>query len=323
MRRLNPARAAIIQPSAIRSARAGPNRMTASLHLARFWLALALSLTSALASAAAHRLPLWEATGPSGTLYLYGSIHVCNARCQPLPEAVLKRLLASNSLVVELDPHRPELQEKFLAAAMLPAGQHLDDMLPRADWQALARVGTTLGMQPDALRGMQPWMAGLMLTLVAAKQAGFDAAEGIDVSLMQKASEFGLELEELETVDEQIAALASGNAQEQNEALQLTLQMLSKGRMAGYLASLLHAWQNGDTAALDRLVREGTPKNSALARAMFDDRNIKMAERLQRLMQDGRPRFVVIGAGHLVGKQGVPALLAKQGYRVRQLRTDE
>jgi uncharacterized protein YbaP (TraB family) len=241
----------------------------------------------------------------------------------PCLQAALQRLDASKALVVELDPRRSEAQSLLLAAARLPPGQSLDQQLPPAQWQALMNVASELGLPAEALAPMRPWMVSVLLSLTAAQQAGYEASQGIDLTLIQRAAEHGLALEELETVESQIAALGAGSAQEQREALMLTIDQLRSGRLATYLEALVGAWRAGDEAEIGRLLREGMPADSALSRALIEDRNIKMAARIARSMQDGRMRFVVVGAAHLIGPEGIPALLAKRGYRVRQLRDGE
>lgn len=289
----------------------------------RWWLALCLVLASTQVLAAGGRLPLWEASNARGTVYLFGSIHVCNAGCFPLPEAALRRLDASKTLVVELDLQRPEAQTKLMAAALLPAGQRLSSRLPEADWGALQGAAAGLGLPGGALENMQPWMAGMLLSLTGAQQAGYEVSQGIDLALMRRASAQGLGLEELESIDIQIAALSAGSEREQREALRLTVSQLQAGSMRPILEAMVRAWQTGDAVALSRLIREGMPSGSSLSRALIEDRNAHMAATIAQRMQDGRTRFVVVGAAHLVGAEGIPALLAKRGYRVRQLRAGE
>lgn len=284
------------------------------------WLTLGLVFFAALAQAA-DRLPLWEAQSAQGTLYLFGSIHVCKASCFPLPGAALKRLKGSQALVVELDPQNPEVQTKLLMAAQLPAGQSLEKLLSSGDWRAFKDTSAQLGMPVEVLAGMQPWMAGTVLTLMAAQRSGFETAQGVDLALMAEAAESGLPLEELETAEEQIAAFSAGGAEAQRKSLRQSVDLLHSGRLAPYLEHLLQAWRAGDASRLQSLLAETLPPDTEIARALIERRNLRMAERLDRKMQDRRPRFVVVGVGHLVGPQSIPALLAKRGYRVRQLST--
>lgn len=277
------------------------------------WLACGSAL------AAKPQLPLWEAQGPQGKLYLFGSVHVCHAGCLPLPPAALKRLAASRALVVELDPRRPDTQTKLLHAAVLPNGQQLADQLSAEDWQRVQALAGHLAVPVEYLKGFQPWMVTLVLTLTAAQRAGFDVAQGIDLSLMAEAEQRSIPVDELESIEEQIAALAAGGASAQQEAFRLALNQLEDEHVARYLGALIQRWQAGDAAGLKRLMDESVPADSAVTRALIDERNVTMADRLVTRMQDRRDRFVVVGVAHMLGPRGVPALLAKRGYRVRQI----
>jgi uncharacterized protein YbaP (TraB family) len=44
-----------------------------------------------------------------------------------------------------------------------------------------------------------------------------------------------------------------------------------------------------------------------------------MTARLVELARDGKTRFVVLGAGHMVGSRGIPAQLAEQGFAVEKI----
>ena len=54
-------------------------------------------------------------------------------------------------------------------------------------------------------------------------------------------------------------------------------------------------------------------------KAMFFDRNVKMALKLEELLKTKQSYFVIVGAGHLVGKKGILKLLNKGDYVIRQL----
>lgn len=288
----------------------------------RFLLTVLLIAGSASALAAEGRLSLWEARSPQGaTVYLFGSVHVCNASCFPLPQAVLKRLDASRKLMVEIDPQRADAQQKLLAAAMLPAGQKLSSRMGSAQWRALADASTKMGLPAEMLETMRPWMVDMMLSLGVAQQMGYDVSQGIDVNLMQRAREHGLGLEELETVDAQVAAVSGGTEQEQLQALNRSVEQLRDGRMTNYLNEMIRAWQTGDSSGLDRLVHETMPEQDNLTKVLIDQRNQTMASGIAQKMADGQQRFVVVGVAHLVGPGGVPELLRKRGYQVRQLGT--
>ncbi|WP_018609235.1 TraB/GumN family protein [Uliginosibacterium gangwonense] len=270
------------------------------------------------------RLPLWEARNELGTIYLYGSVHVCNASCFPLPEAVISRLRASDTLVVELDPRAPALQEKLVAAAMLPPGQTLPQLMTTNDWRELESAVRGLGVPPESLTQMRPWMAGTVLSLLIAQQNGLTPESGIDVTLIAYADKNKIQLEELETLDEQITAMNAGTDREQRTMLRELATMVRQKKLAGLLKDIVEAWKTGDSLKLDRLMRVGMPAGSSMEKALFTQRNARMAERIEAHMkQDPRARFVVVGVGHLVGANSVPEILSKHGYSVRQISADD
>ena len=66
---------------------------------------------------------------------------------------------------------------------------------------------------------------------------------------------------------------------------------------------------------------EDSPEFEVFYELVFFRRNEQMAIGLENLGRDGRSRFVVIGAGHLLGDRSVPARLAQRGYRIERIRS--
>lgn len=268
-------------------------------------------------------LMLWEVSGKGSTVYLFGSIHVCTAACFPLSPSVLARLDASDALIVELDAERRASRQRLLDAGRLPPGKTLSGMLKPAERERLAGVLGSLGVPAAAVEGFRPWMAGLVISVQAAAQAGFDAGLGIDVSLMARSRKQGKMLIELESADRQVRALSSGSDAEQIGALNRLLEQVASGKMPAMLADLLQAWKTGDAASLAGMVRDDLPDDSEQSKELLLHRNHEMARSIVARAQRGGKYFAVIGAAHLVGQSGVPTLLAQQGFKVVQVRDGE
>jgi len=97
-----------------------------------------------------------------------------------------------------------------------------------------------------------------------------------------------------------------------------------------YLTRLVDAWRIGDEAGLEAFFFESydqDPSFEPFFEILIFRRNQAMAEQLRILLDAEQHRgesvFVVIGAGHVIGSQGVPAILANWGYPVTQLDRDE
>lgn len=84
-------------------------------------------------------------------------------------------------------------------------------------------------------------------------------------------------------------------------------------------SSLVESWRRGDAGALSALFDPPDPEAALLYERLIFRRNEEMATRLDALATDGKERFVAVGLLHLVGRRGVPALLAGRGYRVERL----
>ena len=96
-----------------------------------------------------------------------------------------------------------------------------------------------------------------------------------------------------------------------------------RGRGFFLMAQMVDYWRRGDAEGLARLVIEDElkkyPEFADLHRRMFDDRNRAMTGKVLEMQQKGGTYFVVVGAGHLVGDQGIVAMLKERGQSPRQL----
>jgi uncharacterized protein YbaP (TraB family) len=283
----------------------------------------AILLLQACLAWAGSPLMLWEASGKGSTVYLFGSIHVCTAACYPLSQSVLRRFDASDALIVELDAERSASRQKLVEAGRLPAGKTLSGMLQASERKRLREVLESLDIPPEAFEGFRPWMVALMISVQAASKAGFESGFGIDLNLMKRSREQGKKLIELESAERQMRALSSGSDAEQIEALNRLVEQVASGKMPVMLGDLLQAWKSGDAASLSGMIQDDMPEDSEQSKQLLLQRNREMAGAIAARATRGGKYFVVIGAAHLVGSSGVPTLLARQGFRVVQLRDGE
>ncbi len=285
------------------------NRCAGLLLLGFFWF-------TPLYADEAHCL-LWEVQGENNTLYLLGSIHMMRAEDYPLDRCVDDAYQKSASLVVELniqliDPQ--EMSQKMRQLGWLPMGETLGDQLSAETLKWLSQYHPL----PENHQQMRPWYLALTITLQKISELGYRADLGVDNYLISKAQ--GIKpIISLETLDQQLAVLAGDSIEEQDLTLRLTLEQLAE--MSGYIGEISRAWQQGDAAAIYRMMEQPKQRYPQLA-APFErqvvQRNRQMAEKIIELLNERGNYLVVIGAGHLGGEQGVIALLEKQGLHLVQ-----
>lgn len=272
---------------------------------------------------AAGPLFLWEVRDAEGSLraWLFGTVHVCDGTCFPLPRPVHEALGAADGLALELDPNDPAVQRRLLEMALLPDGTLLDAQLPPELRPRLARAVTQVGLPPEAIQRMRPWMAFMLLTLRASEMAGLHSDQGVDLSLVRMARAENKPLWSLESVDRQIAALSGGGDAAQVGVLREVVELIESGKARDYFQRTLDAWRRGDAMAMDRLMREefSSPETQPLMVELLDRRNREMADRILRRVDEGGRPFVAVGAGHLTGPTGLLAEIGSRGYRLQQV----
>ena len=61
------------------------------------------------------------------------------------------------------------------------------------------------------------------------------------------------------------------------------------------------------------------PQLKPLMTKLLDDRNTAMTAKIERFLQTPKTYFVAVGAGHLVGEQGILSQLRHKDFTVEQL----
>jgi len=286
-------------------------------------LLLLLGLALPLLAADDGPLFMWRAENGGAVMHLLGSIHAGEEGFYPLDARILHALAAADTVACEVDVTDPGMQMKVALLAqqegMYPEGESLRDHITEETWQDL--VARLDGMVPPMmLERMRPGLVATMVAQITLTQAGLDMASGVDLHVLGKAREQGKPVVALETAEDQIALLFGPDAA--IDALMLT-ESLEDGpqEMLAMLDELVAHWRAGDPEALDRAYREDWLDHESMQR-FHEELLVKRNHGMAAGLADRRGRwFVVVGALHLCGDEGVPALLAQHGWTVEQVGT--
>lgn len=270
----------------------------------------------------AHPL-LWSAATGAGRVHLFGSIHFGHDSFYPLAPPIEEAFAEAERLVVEMDL---EARQQEFSAAVLEGGEGapprpLSEQLPPGLHAELSEALAGYGLSPDLLEGMSPGLVSAFLTSLAFRERGFDPEAGVDLYFLRRAG--GREIVELETVSQQMGVIGGFD-----EAM--LRQALASLERVDDLVDVLHrAWRCGDEEALVGVLSgegaeaEASPEESADREDWRDSavytRNEQMAERIAEFFEAEGDTFVVVGAAHLVGERGIPALLREAGYPVERV----
>jgi uncharacterized protein len=271
------------------------------------------------AAKAKDRGLLWRIRKGGHDSYLYGTLHVGRALWMVPGPQLAAALRASDTLALELDPLDPQVQATMRAslagrpAVALPPAlrQRLDQQLAR---ECLTSIAADLGPAEMQVMGLA--------TLVG-RRDGYDPAFGSEVLLSAMAHANGIPVQSLETVDQQLDALLAPDAVQAVKAVEEGLDDVESGSQARVLLATVKAWDRSDITALENYTAWCECTETPLARAqmhrLLDERNPLMARGIDQLHKGGKRVLAAVGSLHMVGPQGLPALLAKQGYTVKRL----
>ena len=263
---------------------------------------------------------LWKATRGSGGFYLVGSVHMLAEQYYPLNPALEAAFKDSDLLVEEVDLDQmlaPDAQLLMLKRGMLPADRSLDTVVSPATFEMVQKRLAGLGLPIEPLKRFKPWSLALTLLAVEWQKAGFDADLGLDRHFYERARAENKPIQGLETLEFQISRFDDLPDADQERLLAQTMRELDT-QMAD-VARLADAWKSGDLDSMEQLVLQELKADPRMYERLLVDRNRNWLPRIDVLASRPGRAFVVVGAAHLVGPDGLLAMLRAVGFTVEQL----
>jgi uncharacterized protein YbaP (TraB family) len=268
-------------------------------------------------------IPLaYEVEAPSGHwAFVLGSVHAERADSAGLHPVVLEAFRRSPLLVLEVDlskVEKRELLDLMLELGRLPEGESLQDRISSDTWQLLTEQCQARSIRVDELQAFEPWLVALQFFGSALHTEGLEAEYGVERQLL--ASDQTKAIIGLESPRDQFALFDELPPHQQE--LMLRDALAPPAASSAELQELVSAWRRGDGPALEALLfghLDESPELVPFYEATFFTRNLHMARGIETVLAEAPYAFVVLGAGHLVGARGVPALLESAGYRVHQV----
>ena len=295
------------------------NAGTRIRRLAGITLCLAATAAVVAAQTAPGKSFLWKVQSGSKVLYLAGSVHALSADVYPLSAAFERAFAASGTLVEEID--LAETESLAAAPAILAKGMYIDgrrfDSIVSKETAALvaARLKDS-GLPVEMFQVMKPWMVMLTIAALEAQKAGLDPQLGLDKHFYDRAKAAGKTIVGLETAESQIDRLDKMSESLQEQLLLSSLSEADTARNS--LKTNVSAWQRGDSTALEKTLLSDFTQYPAAYRSLIVERNQNWIPQIDACLTQAQPCMVVIGAAHLVGRDGLLTILQRKGYRIEQ-----
>lgn len=259
------------------------------------------------------------------TSYLFGTVHLTDDRVTKLSPAVRSALKEAKAVALEV----ADLSENATAAviaqsaplAMYSDGRRLDQMLSPSEYETVKKVVSHSGLPADLAALFKPWIVSMILSVSDCERTKVQEGKRVlDMKIAETGKSRGIPVVGLETIPDQLAALAAVPENQQLDMLRVSLKFAH--RMNDLMETLVQLY-------LDRRITAALPLQLAMARQagigegafagfqqkLLTDRNLKMISVAEPLLTEGGV-FIAVGALHLPGKQGLVSLLRQAGYTV-------
>lgn len=283
------------------------------------WL-LPAAAAALLACGPARAEPaLWLVSGGDSEVWLFGSVHLLPEGGFTVDGALEDALNEAERVCMEIDPDEQDeatTTSITLARAVDPDGRDLFELLG-ADAGRVREAAQSAEIPLEALAMFEPWFAGLTVSVMALQAHGYDVQHGVEQVIQAKAREAGKSGCGLETLDGQLGMLDALPASLQSEILLQAIEEAAE--IESLIEPMLAAWRSGDEHGLVKSLEEDFDGYPELAEALIYERNERWAEQVATLAAGDDDVLVVVGAMHLVGTRGLPALLKERGFRVERL----
>ena len=264
---------------------------------------------------------LWKIQSKTTTAYILGSIHAYKGELYPLPKKMEDAFDKSDTLAVEANVNEinPESMTTMINGALYQDKSTLEKHISRETYEMTTKKLQELGLPLEIFQNTKPWFIAMTLTSMELQKLGLSPEYGIDNYFLKKA-ENGKRVVELESIDYQVNLLNGFSDAEQELFLVSTLEDLDLLRKD--INSILKAWNTGDTKAMESFVFKSLkddPKMLPIYEKLVFVRNKNIASKIENYLKTKEKYFVVVGAAHLVGKDGIIEILKRKGYIVEQL----
>ena len=266
---------------------------------------------------------VWTVEKDGNRLFIGGTVHLLTASDYPLPPAYEKAYNGSVKVVLETNMQKlqsPEFQAILMRELSYSDGRNLEQVVNQDTYAALEQFFSKRGIPMAGIIGFKPGMVSIMMTMVELQRLGL-AGIGVDAYYSTKSINDQKKLGQLETVETQIAFIANMGAGQVDEMLIYTLADIES--LPELMNSMKQAWRRGNLAEL-KAVGITPFKNEFpdIYQALIVDRNNAWLPKIEAMVKSREVEFVLVGALHLAGDNGLLAQLVARGYKVRQVRVD-
>ncbi|TBO43186.1 TraB/GumN family protein [Pedobacter kyonggii] len=282
---------------------------------------LGFSITLSAQTKKATNSLLWEISGnglkkPS---YLFGTHHLIGAKFADTMKVLQEKFKSTDAVVGEIV--MDSTTQTKMAPFLVMKNNTLDSLLTKSEYKEVEDYFKSKqpGFELKQLNNFKPAMVAIMMMLFESPDMLKDVGEGMDDSFQKYAKKNGKSLYGLETAEYQGALLFDSDLQKQKKALLKSIREVGKSKQK--MEELKTYYITQDIDKLTELFKNQDEENKEFMTELLKNRNKRWLAQLPALMEN-QSLFIAVGAGHLVGTEGLIKGLQLKGYILKPVTTN-
>ncbi len=263
---------------------------------------------------------LWKISGNglAKSSFIFGTFHLMCKEDIALSAQLKTALLKSNTLYLELDMDDPAMLFGAMKYMNMQDGKELKEFYTDEEFVRITTFfSETLHTPLMLFKNAKPYF---LVALLYPQMLQCSSAASIEEALVKQAKEYKIEVKGLETIEQQASIFDSIPYALQAKELLKNIDSLDKYQSE--FNELLTSYKSQELSRIEKLVSKsdfGTDNDMDL---LVNNRNRNWISQLDTLMRN-ESVFAAVGAGHLVGDNGLLQLLKNKGYKVEPLENNK
>lgn len=280
-----------------------------------------LLLAALVVAAPALSASVWKVSKGESTIFVGGTLHLLSEGDYPLPTPYEIAFDKASSVVLETDldaVNSPAFSQQLLQQLSYSDGSTIQSHLSEDTYNALASHFASRGWPIESVSLLKPQLVSLTLTIGELQRLGL-TLEGVDSHYAQKAKDAGKTLAWLESPEQQLAFIVAMGEDDPDGLIQYTLEDIKT--LPENLSLMKNYWFKGDLKGMTTDILDVFAKDyPEVYKSILVERNHNWLPHLISFFDSPEVEFVLVGALHLPGNDGVLALLEAQGYTVEKVK---
>ena len=269
------------------------------------------------------RHTLWKIEDTKKPVYLLGSIHVLRRQNYPLERPIEDAFDDAKVVAFEVDlgaplpesaPPPAAASKTAVAKPVKPSGLRTE--VSPTTYRSVVRYLENAGYPGTVFDQIPAPLVATALVQMEVSTLGFEPQWGVDNYFYRRAKKYGKTIVGLETAADQVEALGGLSVPANDALVQAALDDVAGLRKM--LRDLVRAWKGGEVDRLVGLVNGSFADRPEVYQRVLVDRNERWIPKIEALMAGDVPALVIVGTGHLVGRDSVVAMLQAKGHVVTQ-----